>query len=583
MVANCRNDRFSGRPAALVAAAVLAFGSCLLLVTPAPAEEPDLGPNVLILDPSMPSAEIQKTLNAVFHEQEHSQFGGGRHAYLFKPGTYDLDVNLGFYTQALGLGTSPGDVVIRGSVHSEADWMRGNATCTFWRGAENLTVQPTSPTPINFAVSQGTSFRRVHVHGHLNLWDGGWSSGGFLADSRVDGRVNSGTQQQWLSRNTEWRQWLGANWNMVFVGADNPPTEPWPGKPYTVISETPRIREKPYMVQHGRGGLAVRVPALVASASRGVSWSGGEKGGETVSIERFLVAQAGKDTAATMNSALANGKHLLLTPGVYHLDEPIQVTRPGTVVLGLGIATLVPDRGTPAMVIDDVDGASICGIMIDAGRQKSPVLLQVGRAGKAGHSTNPTLLADVFCRVGGASPGAADACLVIDSDDVIGDNLWIWRADHGAGAKWDVNRAKNGLIVNGDDVTIYGLFVEHFQEYQTLWNGENGRVFFYQCELPYDAPTQEAWRHDGVNGYAAYKVASGVTRHEARGLGVYGVFLHSPTKSENAIEAPEAPGVAIHHVISVWITGRPGTEITHIRSGKGPAVNTSRRTALTDD
>ncbi|WP_210420424.1 coagulation factor 5/8 type domain-containing protein [Aquisphaera giovannonii] len=548
-----------------------------------PPTAPDLGPNVLVFDPSMPAAAIQAKLDAVFREQESSQFGEGRYAYLFRPGTYDLDVNLGFYTQAIGLGAKPDDVVIRGSVHSEADWMKGNATCTFWRGAENLSVLPTTPAPIHFAVSQGTSFRRVHVRGDVDLWDGGWSSGGFLADSRVDGRVNSGSQQQWLSRNAEWARWSGANWNMVFVGVTNPPSEPWPRKPYTVIAETPRIREKPFLVTDERGLLAVRVPSLRASPSKGVSWSGGEDRGTTVSLDRFHVARAGKDTAATINSALGAGKHLLLTPGVYHLDEAIRVSRPGTVVLGLGIATLVPDRGTLAMVVDDVDGVTLCGFMVDAGKATSPALLRVGTPGKKDHAGDPTLLADVYCRVGGATVGSADACILMDSDDVIGDNLWIWRADHGAGAKWDVNRAKNGLIVGGDRVTIYGLFVEHFQEYQTLWKGEDGRVFFYQCELPYDAPTQDAWRHDGVNGFAAYKVADGVARHEAHGLGVYGVFLHSPTKCENALETPEGPGIRIHHVISVWITGRPGTETTHIRNGKGPAVNASRRTALTED
>ena len=70
------------------------------------------------------------------------------------------------------------------------------------------------------------------------------------------------------------------------------------------------------------------------------------------------------------------------------------------------------------------------------------------------------------------------------------DQIWLWRADHGAGAAWATNPTKNGLVVNGENVTIYGLFNEHHEEYQTLWNGNGGRVYFYQSELPYDVPDQ---------------------------------------------------------------------------------------------
>jgi hypothetical protein len=115
-----------------------------------------------------------------------------------------------------------------------------------------------------------------------------------------------------------------------------------------------------------------------------------------------------------------------------------------------------------------------------------------------------------------------------------------------------------------------------------LWNGNGGRVYFYQCELPYDAPSQSVWQHDGVDGYAAYKVADTVTSHEAWGLGVYGVFTRSPTKCFNAIEAPTAAGVKLRHMISIWITGRSGTEITHVINGTGHAVNSSNKKATVE-
>jgi len=550
------------------------------------AATPDFGPNVLVFDPSMPLPAIQSKLDAVFAAQERNQFGPERYAVFFKPGRYALDVNVAFYTQVLGLGTSPDDVAIEGAVHSDANWLgNGNATCNFWRACENLSVTPTGTPPLHWAVSQGTALRRMHVKGDLNLWDRGWSSGGFLADSKIDGQVNSGSQQQWFSRNADWGGWTGHNWNMTFVGVPHPPAGDWPQPTYTVVAQTPVIREKPFLIWEAPGRYAVRVPALKTRGTAGTTWGAGWAPGATLPLARFYVAQAGRDTAATLNAALGRGLHLLLTPGVYPLDSSLQVTKPGTIVLGLGFATLVPQKGTPALTVADVDGVTVGGIIFDAGPVSSPTLLQVGAPGQSrDHSKNPICLYDIVARVGGATVGAAASCVTLDAGDVVGDNLWLWRADHGAGAFWEGNPCKNGLIVNGRRVTLYGLFAEHFQEYQVLWNGEDGRVYFFQSELPYDAPSQAAWQHDGVAGYAAYKVADHVRRHEAWGLGVYGVYTRTPASCFNAFETPPAaPAVRLHHLISVWITGQRGTETTHILNGQGPTVSHARRTATLDE
>lgn len=541
---------------------------------------PDFGPNVLLFDPSQPASEIQSRLDAVFAQQERNQFGSGRYALLFKPGRYDADVNVGFYTQMLGLGSAPDDTAISGAVHSDANWLGDkNATCNFWRSCENLSVTPLA-APLTWAVSQATWMRRVHVHGDLNLWDGGWSSGGFLADSKIDGQLNSGSQQQWLSRNAEWEQWNGHNWNMVFIGVTRPPAGDFPDPPFTVIAETPPMREKPYLCLSAEGRYVVRVPARQPRATTGTSWSGDPAPAADVPLDRFHLAHADRDTAATLNAALDEGLHLLLTPGVYHLETSLRVTQPNTIVMGLGFATLIPDYGTPALTVADVDDVSLCGLIAEAGPANSKVLVQIGVPdSRQDHSQNPTCLYDLCCRVGGAAAVAASVCLEIHSSDVVVDNVWLWRADHGAGADWDSNPSANGLIVNGDNVTIYGLFAEHFQEYQVLWNGEGGRVYFYQSELPYDAPDQSRWQHDGVPGYASYKVADHVQRHEAWGLGVYGVFTRSDTTCFNAFEAPDAPGVALHHLTSVWIIGSPTTEITHVINGIGLTTNYERMKA----
>jgi hypothetical protein len=547
-----------------------------------PGAAPDFGPNVIIFDPSMPMSAIQSRIDSIYAQQDSAQFGSGRYAYFFKPGQYDLDVKVGFYTQVLGLGASPDDVTIRGAVRAKADWLgNNNATCNFWRGVENLAIVPSQgiDNGVNrWGVSQGTQIRRAHVRGNLALDDGGWSSGGFIADSVIDGEMRSGTQQQFLTRNDD-MHWTGSNWNMVFVGDGQPPNGTWPYPPYTVVGNTPVVREKPYLILDATGHYQVIVPAL-KHESRGHSWSNGAAPGTAVAIDAFYVAKP-SDSASTLNAALAQGKHLLLTPGTYHLDRSLAVSRPGTIILGLGLATLAADHGTEAITIADVDGVTVGGVLLEAGATSSPALLEVGPPGSAAsHSANPTALFDLYCRIGGAHAGTAQRCVTVNSNNVLIDNTWLWRADHGAGADWNVNRSDNGLVVNGSDVTAYGLFVEHFQGYQTLWNGNGGAVYFYQSEMPYDPPYQGAWQAaPGHNGYPSYKVADGVTRHHAEGLGVYSVFSQN-VSAENAIESPAGPSVSLHHMVSVSLASG---SIAHIVNGSGGSVGYGTMTAFSGD
>ncbi|GII58410.1 hypothetical protein Pth03_67990 [Planotetraspora thailandica] len=543
---------------------------------PPPPGTPDLGPNVLVFDPSMPAATIQSRLNSVFSQQESNQFGANRYALLFKPGAYNVDVNVGFYTQVLGLGMSPDNVTINGGVHVEADWFQGNATQNFWRGAENLSVNPPSGTD-RWAVSQAAPYRRMHVRGNLQLDDGGWSSGGFIADSKIDGQVRSGSQQQWLSRNAQWGSWTGSNWNMVFVGVNGAPANTFPAPPYTTVATAPVTREKPFLYVDSAGAYQVFVPALRTNSS-GTTWANGTPAGSSIPIGQFFVAKPG-NTAAEIDAALAQGKNLLFTPGVYHLNDTIRINRADTVVLGLGLATLIPDNGVTAVSVADVDGVKIAGLLIDAGTTNSPTLMQVGPSGSsADHTANPTSLHDVFFRIGGAGVGKATQSLVINSSDVIGDHMWLWRADHGSRVGWTSNTAANGLIVNGNDVTMYGLFVEHYQQYQTIWNGNGGRTFFYQNELPYDPPNQAAWMNGSTQGYAAYKVADSVTTHEAWGLGSYCYFNVNPgVVLAHSYEAPNKPNVRFHSMVTVSLGGT-GT-ISHVINNTGGPSNSAGNVA----
>jgi hypothetical protein len=546
--------------------------------TPPADTAPDFGPNVSIFDPSMSSATIQSRLNTVFNQQQTNQFGAQRYALLFKPGTYNVDANVGFYTQVAGLGLTPDAVTINGAVHAEADWFQGNATQNFWRSAENLSVNPATGAD-RWAVSQAAPYRRMHVRGDLQLDDGGWSSGGFIADSKIDGQVRSGSQQQWLSRNTQWGSWNGSNWNMVFVGDVNAPGNSFPSPPYTTVSQTPTVREKPSLYVDGAGNYNVFVPAL-RSNSQGTTWLNGTPAGTSLPISQFYIVKSG-DTATTINAALAAGKNLLVTPGVYHLNDTIRVARADTVVLGLGLASFVPDNGVTALSVADVNGVKIAGLLIDAGTVSSSVLMEVGPTGSAAdHSADPTSLHDVFFRIGGATVGKAAVSLRINSNNVIGDHMWLWRADHGNGGTvgWTTNTAANGLVVNGNNVTMYGLFVEHYQQYQTIWNGNGGRTYFYQNEIPYDVPNQASWMNGSTQGYAAYKVGASVTSHEAWGLGSYCFFSTNPSVVlAHSFEVPSTSGVRFHDMVTVSLGGT-GT-ISHIINNTGGPSNASTTVA----
>ncbi len=445
-------------------------------------DTPDFGPNVTIFDPSTPIATVQSKIDEAFNSQLKSstaQFGSQRYVFLFKPGSYGrVWANVGFYTTIAGLGQNPDDVTINGAINVDSGWNLGderNATQNFWRSVENLAIVPEGGTN-RWAVSQAAPMRRVHIRGNLTLapsnqdFGQGYASGGFLADSRVDGQVTSGSQQQWYTRDSTIGSWSGSVWNMVFSGVQGAPTPNFPNPSHTVLGTTPVAREKPFLYVDGAGKYSVFVPSVRRNAS-GATWPNAS--GTSIPMREFYVAKPGV-SAATLNQALSQGLNLLFTPGVYNIDGTINVTRANTVVLGLGYATLIPQNGVVPMKVADVDGVKIASLLFDAGTVNSPTLLEVGPSGSsADHAANPTSLHDIFFRIGGAVAGKSTTSLVVNSDDALVDHIWAWRADHGnSPTGWTINTADTGLIVNGDDVLATGLFVEHFQTYEVIWNGE---------------------------------------------------------------------------------------------------------------
>jgi hypothetical protein len=562
----------------------------------------DLGPNVIVFDPAMPISEIQARVDAIHAQQVNDEMGTNRYALLFKPGVYGtetqpLQMKVGYYTEVAGLGPSPTDVVVDGKieVYNRCLENDGTSNClalvNFWRTLSNLSIDVNSAgqdgcrASANFyAVSQAASIRRVNVSGAtLSLMDyctagPQYASGGYLGDSRA-GTVLNGSQQQWLTRNSEIGEWTNGVWNAVFAGVVGAPSDAtFPVPPYTTLATTPLSRERPYLFIDERGRYNVRVPRAQRD-SVGPTWTSGLTPGRTIGIHDFFIARPG-DSVRTINAQLARGRHLLLTPGVYDIDRSIEIRRANTVVLGLGHATLTARRGAVPLVIEDRPGIIVAGVTVDAGEVTSPALVRVGSRHGHGHGhgsdpSNPLTLNDLYFRIGGPHIGRADVSLEVNADHVLIDHVWAWRADHGVPGSvgWTVNTTRNGVIINGDDVVATGLFVEHYHQYNVIWNGQNGRTVMFQNELPYDPPNQDAWRHGDVLGWAAYKIAPWVRTHELWGGGAYIFTNVDPTiHATRGFEVPVRPGVRLHHVMTVNLSA--GT-IDHVVNDTGAPVDNS--------
>jgi hypothetical protein len=557
----------------------------------AQAAQPDFGPNVTIFDPSMPGSAIQSAFDAVQATQAPpvagqpytsgtGQFNTVRHAFLFKPGSYSgIQAFIGYYTSVAGLGISPDDVTINGTVNSigvgptnnPAD--QADGLSNFWRSIENMHMVWGGFPFEEWTTSQACPMRRMHISDSLFFLSPylttGFTSGGFIADSVFDIQVINSSQQQWITRNSVLNKgWSNGVWNQVFVGVTGAPAQNFPPttsnpnpkpNPYTTIATAPVTREKPFLYADGNGNFNVFVPALQKNSS-GVTWANGPATGSSIPISDFYIAKP-TDSVAVINLALAFGKNLILTPGVYKLDRPLHILWPNTVVLGLGYPTLVPTRGNVTMDVANVPGVKLSGLLFDAGTINSPILLQVGvlpllpiLRSAGSDPNNPTMIQDVFFRIGGANVGKATVSLEVNSSNVIIDDIWVWRADHGnpGTVGWTINTAKHGVIINGDNVVAYGLAVEHFQEYQTIWNGENGIDYFYQSEMPYDPPTQADFSHQGINGFASFKVQDRVRNFQGFGMGVYCNFTADPAiVAASGMEAPDTPGVQFRDLLTV--------------------------------
>lgn len=544
---------------------------------------------VSIFGPEDAIADIQAKVNQAFSQNgghvpdDHGQFSSQRFAFLFKPGRYNVEVPVGYYTQVLGLGQSPSDVIFdsaKGVYCEEGSFtIKPGALDNFWRGAENFQTEASfvwndGQEGMLWAASQSSPLRRLMVTNNLALYqyiDGfgrsGFSSGGFIGNSQVKGSVFSGSQQQYLARNIEVRSWHDGVWNMVFVGTKGAPAghcganQRMCVSPYVTVDSTPVVAEKPFITVDTAGKYVLNIPK-VGRNRVGLDLDAPEQ----IGFENVYVASS-IDTATTINAKLALGRHVVLAPGIYELDAALELRTPGQVLLGLGLATLVSTSGNPVVTVGSVDGVRVAGVLLEAGSEPTDVLLQWGDPSHKGDPNNPGLFHDVFARVGGpASPKDAQAkvMLQIDSGNVIGDNLWMWRADHTVNGpvKNGANPCDVGIIINGDDVTMYGAKAEHTLQDQLQWNGERGASYFFQSELPYDVT--QAY---GDSGYAAYRVKSTVTTHTAYGTGAYHFFRDYAVVVKSGIVAPVDLEESFVSPLAVFLDGKGVMQ--HVINDKG--------------
>jgi hypothetical protein len=614
--------------AALAAALLATAGACVALAPVAASADTSLcpdanvvafGPDVCVFTPSMTQAAIQTDLNNISTQQVPvaSQFDGARYAIFFEPGTYGssaspLVFQVGYYTEVAGLGYMPQDTVINGAIEvfnnlCTAGTSDCNSDDNFWRSLSNLTLNvdlPSSPpdyappvvdpftqyctnTAEMWSASQAAPIRRAIINGSVVFQDycanDNYASGGFIADSQLSGDLDFYGNQQFMVRNSAiggangCQSTNGGLWNVVYSGVEGAPPAEFGGlcDQNTVLPTTAVSEEAPFLYQDSGGNYQVFVPAAQHNTS-GPSWASGSEAGSSIPLSKFFVANPSTSVLA-IDAALVLGKDLILTPGVYNLNAPIIVSRPGTVVLGLGFATLVPQHGNAALIVVPSDGVKVQGLIIDAGPVNSPALMSVGVPG-LGSATDPDTIQDVFFRIGGAETTdvSANVSLLDNADNSIIDDVWAWRADHGNAVGWTQNVGATGLVVTGSNVTADGLAVEHYQKDEVIWSGQGGNEVFFQNELPYDPPTQADWMASPTqDGYPAFLVTPNVKSFDGVGMGSYSVFIDTPATltDAEAFQAPDTSDVQFQNVFALWVQGAGG--FASVINGVGGPVNST--------
>ena len=431
---------------------------------------PSFGPNVLLFDPSMPQWPTSRpNVDAIAAQQVGNEMGSARYALLFKPGTYGtaadpLNFQVGYYTEVAGLGPQPGRrrhqrlglrvqpvrraerlhraeqlLAVAVQPHDQRDQPRLRLLHRRVLGrvaggtdAPGARQRPDHADGLLHAARRSPVAASSPTRGSTGPSSTGRSSSSSSATARSNG---------WTQRRLE----PGVRRHRRRAGR--------------VLPGRPTVRRPVHHRGHdpGEPGEALplrrrrRAPTSVFVPGGRDELQRGDLGrradaGPLDPARRLLRRQAVATRSQAINRELARGRNLLLTPGVYDVDRTIKVkrgrhrrARPRP----RHASPRPPGRRVP-ITVADVPGVDIAGVTFDAGPVNSPVLLQVGtqhangRAEQAGWSSaaDPTALQDVFFRIGGPHAGKATVSLEVNSDHVILDDIWAWRADHGNGVGW---------------------------------------------------------------------------------------------------------------------------------------------------
>ncbi|KAL1522524.1 hypothetical protein AB1Y20_017511 [Prymnesium parvum] len=533
------------------------------------------------LDPSQ--AQVDELYDRM--RQESGEYSGARAAILLTRDHTVSRLGVGFFTSVAGVEAGVAVESLE-AVDEDGEFLFGPQTSThgFWRSVEGLDVQGRA----TWSMSQAAPIRRCRFRGDLRLRaDGQYVSGGFISNSIVHGVLHFDGQQQYLARNCQLHQgYTESSLNIVLVGCEG--SLGVASEAVSQVQSAPRVAEKPFLEWTGRGSgedpssalehWSIVVPAF-GSDVQGVQDA-------ALGARRIPFASAGRRSVlvvephhaeAEIHAALSH-RHceaLIFAPGIYTLTSPLKITRPGVVLLGLGVATLTCASVHGCVHVGDgLADVRIAGLLLDAGVEDllaatAPLL----RWGSTPAASPGGLLSDVHARLtamphqptgalpaAGCTPKRADVMVQLESSGVTLDHSWLWHADHDQCAAADASRcslpyrgtcvsddavSSHGLVVHGDDVTAYGLQIEHHKATLSVWNGRGGRVFMFQAELPYTDP---AFSRDQFG----YFVARDAVPHAAVGVGVYSIF--GGCRQQVAIRMPR--GATLDRALIMQIDGR---------------------------
>ena len=506
-----------------------------------------------------------------------SEWSTSRYAILVGEGTYKMSdlFKLGYYTQVSGVGSDKSAVSIAPGINVLNNCAKsGDPGCVapggldnFWRSMSDLTITG-NDKPLVFAVSQASPIRDVTIEGdqgilmcdwHTTTYDCGQTSGGFI-DGMKASKIGLGSQQQFYVSNSDINELQAGVWNIVSNNnkgtvkgeGDSGTQNKWNGYPFTEMKD---------------GTLAqFKKPKLVKN---GDEWQV-KYNDKAASVNDFIILKLNQNEDRTkisssdiqkINSDLGSKAGIIVMPGIYDLEDTLNIPN-NKIVLGLGLPSFVCPPTTGKCMITASEGVRVSGLVFDAPEasnfdtNKDAVLLNIGEKG-SGTSTNPTILQDVYCRIAHIEKGQSDAsaysCIKVNADYTIGENLWLWRADHDAkfvNVLADTAKAPYGLVVYGNNVKMYGLFVEHFQNYQTVWYGKSGQINFYQSEMPYYLPKDGVSKcflpdsnvMDTTPVCSSLYIAESAAGFRGQGLGIYSYFPNANTNGQKAGETPFTQG-----------------------------------------